>query len=149
MHYFLFTFCVIQLIYAASLTDVADENVPCEYIAAHGWIDAKFNKTCFMCNSTTINSSEFTISHEYDATIGGLNFFGNKDILFLPKNPARQFPSLETYDAGNCSIKQIFKSNFEKLHKLKYLYLQSNAIEKINSDTFEDLIHLEQLSLCK
>lgn len=101
-----------------------------------------------MRGSTTINSTGFTISN-YDETVGYLHFFNNKKIQFLPEYPAKNFPNLIVYRAWACAIEKVFKVNFENLNKLRLLDLKTNQLERIESDTFEDLISLDFLDLRK
>lgn len=61
----------------------------------------------------------------------------------------KNFPELKSIDADFCSIRFIFKQNFENLNKLRYLDLDGNKIERINDDTFEDLLSLKVLMLSK
>jgi Leucine rich repeat len=106
-------------------------------------------KTCFMQGTTVINEIGSTFSTTPDASMVGLNFEGNKNIEYLPENIAETFPNLLGYDAWKCSIKIIFKAMFKNMNKLKVLSLQNNQIERISSDTFEDLVSLKYLWLRK
>lgn len=106
-------------------------------------------KTCFMNESTVINSSDFTISSFRDESIARLDFFSNRNIFYLPVNVSESFPKLSFYNAQNCSIKFISNKNFKGMFELKKLYLDNNGIEKICSDTFEDSLVLEWLTLGK
>lgn len=105
-------------------------------------------KTCFMQIFTTIDSPGFTISTS-DGTIEGLSFDRNKKIRFLPEQIAEKFPNLLFFLACGCSLTEVLKSNFESLVKLRDLQLSMNQIEKISSNTFEDLASLKTLKLCK
>lgn len=104
-------------------------------------------KTCFMDESTVINLTDFTISEFQDETIARLDFFGNKQIFYLPVNVSQSFPKLLFYNAQNCSIKNISRENFEALFESKKLYLDNNEIDRIQKDTFEVLQMLEWLTL--
>jgi hypothetical protein len=105
-------------------------------------------KTCLMKNSTTIDAVGATISAR-DIRVLGLHFKDNKNIIFLPDKVAETYSNLSDFNAQNCSIEEITNRNFKGLSKLKFLILCVNQIEKILSDTFEDLIALEQLWLRK
>jgi Leucine-rich repeat (LRR) protein len=74
----------------------------------------------------------------------GIEFY---DIIYLPINVDAIFPNLIAQHAGSCNIKQVAKPNFSNLSKLKVLVLDSNQLETVPSDAFEDLILLEKLWL--
>lgn len=73
----------------------------------------------------------------------------NKHIFYLPTNLDESFPDLIEIKAFSCNVKSIHKKNFKNLRKLKGLYLNNNQIEKISTNTFEDLQSLERLFLSK
>lgn len=102
-------------------------------------------KTCFM-KTASINTAGISISVSRDITIEAIIFDSNKKIIFLPENPAQSFPKLLIFYASGCDICSISKSNFKHLDKLQELFLHSNKLTKIDSNTFEDLrslIHIE------
>lgn len=105
-------------------------------------------KTCFMDKKTTIDTPNVTFSTR-DNSIGAISFRYNNKIKFLPIKVDEKFPNLLSVQAVRCSIKEISKLNFKGLSKLTFLDLSSNQIEKIASETFEDLTSLEELYLCK
>lgn len=105
-------------------------------------------KTCFMNESTTINLNDTKFSSTIES-IMRLDFFTNRNIFYLPVNVGENFPHLAFYNAQNCSVKVISKSNFDGLFELKKLYLDNNEIESIFSDTFLDLVQLEWLTLSR
>lgn len=78
-----------------------------------------------------------------------ISFYGNSKISFLPQGVGGKLPNLLSYAATYCSVKAIFKDNFKGLSKLIYLGLNRNEIEKIPTNTFEDLKVLEKLELGK
>lgn len=123
---------------------------PCEKINDYSW-DMPIGKqrTCFMNKNTAIDSSDVSISSTADASIGAINFYGNKKIKFLPKNPAEKFANLMVYDARYCDIESISYHHFKGLTKLQKLHLSSNKIKKVTSDTFKDLMSLKALWLGK
>lgn len=104
-------------------------------------------KTCFTQRTVAINELGTTVSN-LDVTIKGLTFQSYR-FYFLPDNVTENFPDLLVYRANDCSIKAISKRFFRGLTKLKILHLGSNKIEKISTDTFEDLAELKELFLCK
>lgn len=103
---------------------------------------------CYMNNETTIDSHGFEISSG-DEAVEGLVFDNNQKIRFLPEKVAEKFPKLVIYWAQSCSLTEISKIHFENLGSLTQLLLQSNRIEKISSNTFEDLTSLFWLNLRK
>lgn len=105
-------------------------------------------KTCFMYYSTAIDSPGIVISTR-DSDVGGLDFAVNKKVRFLPERVAESFPNLVGYTAWSCSLTEIYKTNFKNLINLRKLDLGENQIEKISSNTFEDLRSLEKLDLSK
>lgn len=102
-----------------------------------------------MNESTTINSTGFSISSSKDNNVKGFYSYRNDKIEFLPENFAEKFPNLVVIWASRCSIKKVSKKNFRNLRKLRGLDLDKNQIERIESDTFDDLIELEELHLGK
>jgi uncharacterized protein YjiK len=131
-----------------SLKTVTSFDVICEKALTYEWKFAGRHFTCDMKTKVTIDTNDFEILNIND-DITGLNFDHNKNIEFLPVEFGRNFESLEALSAFGCSIKTIIKANFAHLSQLKYLSLEKNKIERINSDTFEDLEGLEHLRLGK
>jgi Leucine-rich repeat (LRR) protein len=89
------------------------------------------------------------ISIPRDNFIKAFDCSDNKNIQFLPENVGDRFPNLLYHNASNCNITNVSKKNFQGLFKLKVLDLSHNRIEKIPSNTFDDLDELEQLLLRK
>jgi Leucine-rich repeat (LRR) protein len=100
-----------------------------------------------MDERTKIDSKETTIAITRDETIEGLSFWCNYRIKYLPIQVSEKFPNLLAYQASYCSITEISKDHFQGLSKLKLLHLAANQIEKISTDTFEELVALEGLDL--
>ena len=74
-------------------------------------------------------------------------FIKSEIMNFLPTNISNFFPNLETLEAGR-KIQKIFRSNFEKLFKLKNNILDQNEIEFIDDDEiFQDNPSLLWISL--
>jgi Leucine rich repeat len=134
----------------AFLELTASNAVPCEVVSASGWRDhVKEAETCWMDKLTSIDSKEMTIAIDRDETIEGLSFWCNLKIKFLPIQVNEKFPNLLAYQASFCSVKEISKDHFKGLTKLKLLHLEGNQIEKVSTDTFEDLVALEGLDLSR
>jgi Leucine-rich repeat (LRR) protein len=81
--------------------------------------------------------------------ITGLNFDSNKKIEFLPIDIGSYLRGLEALSAYDCAITSIKRENFMNLVKLKYLSLDNNNIERIESDTFSNLHSLEHVRIGK
>lgn len=99
-----------------------------------------------MKSKIIIDEYNETISTKDDAILA-LSFYTNKKIQYLPVKVAESFPNLIAYGADNTSVKEISKENFKGLTKLRTLGLIGTEIEKIYSDTFEDLVNVEVLWL--
>lgn len=100
-----------------------------------------------MQQSTEISSYEVEISTAADENMKGLTFQGNKKVSVLPVKVSEKFPNLVVFDAGGCSLKQVYRENFKNLGKLQQLFMCCNQIEKIEDDTFKDLTSLNMLGL--
>jgi Leucine rich repeat len=108
--------------------------------------------TCDLSAKTSIETkTEKTVISTYrgKSIITGLKFKDNKKIVYLPVEVDEKYPGLIGYDASKCSIKEISKENFKGLSKLKILWLHHNFIERVDSDTFQDLSSLQVLVLGK
>lgn len=97
--------------------------------------------------STVIDSKDFSITTDRDATVGGFYAFENKKLEYLPNNLEEKFPNLSILYAGKCSVKKVMKENFMGLGKLRKLYLHLNQIEMINDNTFEYIPAVEEIHL--
>ena len=105
-------------------------------------------RTCLMNKATVINSDDFTIVIENsDNHISILTFNENEKIYFLPNHVDEIFPNLLLYFANFCKIREISRTNFVGLKKLRWLFLKKNFIQRIEADTFKDLESLEYLAL--
>lgn len=137
-------FKMIKIVFVALIVLLAQHahamDVKCEKVT---------EKSCFMQNLTAIDSLGFTISSPRDETLEVLRLYDNKKIQFLPEEVYKQFPNLFMYKAYNCSIKEVSKINFKLLPKLRLLDLSRNQIERIESNTFEDLAAVQMISLCE
>lgn len=121
--------------------------MPCEEVTLHNYNPEEYAKMCFMQTSTVIYSPDFEISTPRDEEMRGIMFYSNPRIVYLPVDTFKNFPNLEVYEAGRCSIKMLRKRNFQDLKKLKTIYLGNNKIETIYSDTFEGLTALDWIAL--
>lgn len=103
-------------------------------------------KLCLMNNFTVIDSNDIEMTSRRNE-IEEIVFTNNKNIKFLPIRMHQTFPNLREIIAYGCSIQNISRSNFDKLNRLRKLILENNHLETIKSDTFRDLLRLEELSL--
>lgn len=106
------------------------------------------NKTLNGCKfiSRTIEDPNWDIL-THDVCIEGLFMSNNKGIKYLPDSVANSLPNIVFYDASDCSIEEIWASNFDGLSKLKQLLLSKNSLEFIPSYAFQGLTELEELDL--
>lgn len=104
---------------------------------------------CSMMKYTAIKDIGFTILDPYNETVEHIYMQGNKNIEFLPTLVHLTFPKLEEYGADECAIREISKSNFEKLNLLWKIELAGNQIYAVLSDTFEGLSDLRSINLSK
>lgn len=125
---------------------IEGKQISCERIENYDWFRRFPNgKICYLEN-TLIDSNKFTISPRRNEPMA-LKLELNKKAFYLPINLQNTFPQLKLYYASDCSIKALHKDNFKNLKKLIMLNLSFNQIQRIDSDTFDDLTSLEFLSL--
>lgn len=103
-------------------------------------------KTCFLDESTRIDSNTFTMSPKSNEEMS-LKFTGNENIFYLPTKLHETFSTVALIHASRCAIKSVSKENFMNLGKLVTLNLGRNQIKSIDSNTFDDLTSLETLNL--
>lgn len=130
--------------------DATTNEVSCEKVKQRhwGWVISDQILTCFMDDETRIISDDFTIDLAH-TDIVGLLLEHNQNILYLPINIHEAFPNLIGLTAYDCHVNAISNKNFKNLGSLKELHLSNNYIEKIFSNTFEDLYSLEVVFLGK
>lgn len=136
--------CVIAL----ALTEALTGEIDCESKRDFSWPNVGSGQTCMLTSkNVTIDNPDVTIKP--DNAIKALHLGGNRNVTFAPVKLALSFPDLLGYSLNSCSIKSVSKIHFENLRKLKSLYLGSNPIEIIYSNTFEDLVSLTHLHVSK
>lgn len=143
-------FCVVFLLNALTCdAQVVTGSITCGSVRDHSEISALGElRTCFVGADATIDSRNFQLTDKNE-TYKGLSFGSNKKVSYLPLYVGDQLPNLLVYVGASCSVRSISKENFKNLKKLKALVLDNNKIEKLFSDTFEDLIALEHIDLRK
>lgn len=99
--------------------------------------------------SVSIASDGYNIFNAKDEQMEWLTLNTNKKVYFFPVDIASKFPNLIMITAHACSIEAISRKNFRNLNKLIHLEFYSNKIERIESDTFKDLVALEYLWISK
>lgn len=122
--------------------------ISCETVHTYDWWFGTNIKTCKMEKTTATNSTGVKLTNK-DEKITGLRFYRNRKIVFLPENVNEIYPNLLFYFSNSCSIKLVSKIYFREMRKLRGLTLSYNKIEKIPTDTFEDMTSLEKLELRK
>ena len=106
-------------------------------------------KTCYIGGEVLINRRDFQLSHVRDDTVRGLVFDSNKKISYAPIFVNEIFPNLITWSSSSNPIQSLSRENFRDMKNLRVLILFDGKIEKIYSDTFQDVTALEQLDLRK
>jgi hypothetical protein len=119
----------------------------CSGIEMYRWRDVGNQNTCWIAGSISFSSPGYKINSSRDETVTGFIAQSLKNMFYLPDSPYEIFPYLQAYSSRGSAVKEISAANFKKLKKLRLLYLDQNQIEKINSDTFNDLESLEWLNL--
>lgn len=104
--------------------------------------------TCFMVIVQPGQQTKAFTKKKFDSTLG-LTLQGNENIDTMPQHISRALINLENYDASNCAIKAIKKTNFYNLRNLKRVWLSNNAIDTVDSDTFDDNPLLEEITFGK
>lgn len=127
----------------------SSNEVICERFENHLWkADHAQLETCFI-QEQRIGSLGYSIGSLHDENVTGLWFDDNEDLFYLPENVSRTYPNLQGLSAERCSLRAIGKDNFRGLKSLRFLWLTNNMLERIPSDTFQELVSLEKLYLCK
>lgn len=144
-----FAVILLTLVITISPAQALSGKVSCEKVESVNWNNVNAQRTCYMDRVTTIDTPNFGIQDSLDETIGGLRFYMNTKISFLPIKVFKSFPNVVVYNAEGCSVKTTSRENFEKLGKLKVLLLNDNEIEKLEAYVFDELVSLEWLVLRK
>lgn len=112
-----------------------------------------FNNTprcCELDHEAYIDSPDYSFVADSNYTkLEVLYIRYQRNIDFLPVSVHEVFPNLKFYFIINVPVQKIFKKNFEMMTDLVQLYLLSNQIEVIKSNTFEDLINLRRIYISK
>lgn len=119
------------------------------YKISDGCIHWTTGLCCDMSKESAISTSNAIISGVVDPDVIRMHFSGNKAIRFLPISLSIKFPNIIHYWARGCFIQKISKLNFFGLESMTNLWLGSNEIDTIRSDTFEGLDALENIGLGK
>lgn len=70
-----------------------------------------------------------------------------QNVSYVPRNIAKFFPKLTSFEVKNSSLIGISRENFAGLHQLESLELTDNQLEKLNFDVFYDSSSLKHLRL--
>lgn len=103
-------------------------------------------KNCHM-HSTVIDSKNFLLTSPRDETVEAFYATDNKRLEYLPVNIYKKLPNIIGLYAQYCSIKEMSKENLKGLTKLRKLYLAYNQIGRIEGDTFDHIIAVEEIYL--
>lgn len=119
----------------------------------HRWINFKLlgNKfwTCRIEEKIDSKGFEFSNEDVLDELVHAISFSGNSEISYLPDKVYEKFPKILMFDAKNCKISTIEKSNFEKLFNLTAVDLSQNLISYVPLDVFEDSQNLQVINMSK
>lgn len=126
-------------------------NWPCVESATERFL-LLFNRTatecCILDFEVIIDAPDYAfVSDANYRNIEVINILYQQSIEFLPVLVYAKFPNLKFYQVMETPIQKISKENFKKMFKLWFLLLQSNQIEVIKKNTFEDLISLKYLTI--
>lgn len=110
---------------------------------------AGHSSLCLLSSANTVLDTNDITLNSRKSNIEEIAIPPNPKVKFLPVMLHQTFPNLRTLTAGSCAIRNISRSNFDKLNQLRTVYLRNNTIETIASDTFRDLVRLEVLNLGK
>lgn len=133
----------IWILIVKLLDEVNGRILFCESVEHENYMEKSYD-TCMLTDTTEIDSFGFIFLYKERSGVKALNFNGNKKIVFLPEKVYLSFPKLVAIDASHCSIR---KENFENLEHLTTLLLFNNEIEKIYSNTIQNLHSLEYIDL--
>lgn len=126
--------------------DVADRKVSCSPFSKCESL--KNYGCCVVEPGSRIDSDDYSfVANANYSQLEILRIVKQRNIEFLPVSVYKSFPKLKIYYVANTPVQKISKKNFEKLYELWALYLENNQIEVIPSDTFEDLVKLENVNI--
>lgn len=126
------------------LLEVATRGFSCETVEDVAW---DHGKCCIMNSTTTISKANVALVAFEDLNMKELRFDLNQKIEFLPVDLHKNFPNMQKLSAVNCSIREIFAGNFERLQELQFVDLRANHIRSIPNYCFDDLPNLEYIFL--
>jgi hypothetical protein len=124
-------------------------SISCHQTETRAWTYLGTIKRCIIDRAASIPTLGYQINSARDETVEGFDIQYLITMFYLPDSPSEQFPYLQGYSAYRSSVKEISHANFKNLKQLRMLWLSGNQIEKINSNTFNDLESLEWLYLGK
>ncbi len=134
----------------SSINATDTDNVSCKVRIRDDPFDSGFQrertKTVYCEFSAAIRiPTPSTISNSNNENVTILQLPNNKNIEYLPQGVSAAFPNLRVIDAYGCAIKSISKLN--GLAKVTQIHLQRNQIEAIDENSFDDTVHLLELTL--
>lgn len=104
-------------------------------------------KTFYFNSNAKADSEFYGISASRDEKIERLNAEYCRLMEYIPLGISDRFPNLIEIKIQRSSVKKVSKDVFAGLRKLKLLNLESNQIQTIDENSFNDLVSLEELDL--
>lgn len=105
---------------------------------------------CELKYGTHIESPDYTFAaNSQYKSLEIIYIIHQHNIEFLPVSVHKMFPILKFYVVENTHVQKLSKQNFEKMYEISMIYLEGNQIEVIRSDTFQDLVNLKEIYICK
>jgi Leucine-rich repeat (LRR) protein len=111
------------------------------------WLDHGNFLTFWLTEGFIIKNSDFKLQIDRDEKIEAFKVHKIDTVSYLPIEIYGNFPNLKYYHSQFCSVRNLTKSNFEKLTNLIFLSLSNNRLSFIDSDVFEDLKNLRNLEV--
>lgn len=106
-------------------------------------------KCCQLSKFKSVSRLEWkTLSFEHDWGFDAISYNSNPNVEYLLAKIGWTFGDIKTYDASNCSVREVFWINFVNLNKLESINLENNQISALIGEIF-DRMPLKSLNLCK
>lgn len=106
------------------------------------------NLTCVVEDLRITNHNQNIKKVQNDDNVKFVEFFVyDKTVNFLPSNLGESFPFLESVKVQRSKLKEITSKDFKIAKKLKVLNFWNNDLQRIERNTFDDLLLLEEIDL--
>ncbi|KAG5684223.1 hypothetical protein PVAND_013461 [Polypedilum vanderplanki] len=123
------------------------KEIECEYGNIHWTFSDEELFTCDLKDAVIDEPNYIIKQSPRNKRVKGLSFVDNKNVKFLPKNIASEFPNLVEISAFNTSINSVPNGVLNNLPKLKNLQLMSSDISSVDPQAFHNLPSLESLDM--